>query len=86
MTRPVRPWKKACEAVGLPPSLRFHDLRHAFASVCVKDGIPLYTVQGLLGHSSIRMTERYASLAGEELLKASCRVSSALGFGMEAAQ
>ncbi len=86
MTRPVRPWKKACKAVGLPSSLRFHDLRHAFASVCVKDGIPLYTVQGLLGHSSIRMTERYSSLASEELLKASCRVSSSLGFGMGAAQ
>jgi len=86
MTRPVRAWKRACQAVGLPPSLRFHDLRHTFASVCVKDGIPLYTVQGLLGHSSIRMTERYSSLASEDLLKASCRLSSTLGFGMEAAQ
>ncbi len=85
MTRPVRPWKKACKAVGLPPSLRFHDLRHVYASACVKEGIPLYTVQGLLGHSSIRMSERYSSLASEDLLKASCHVSSALGFGMEAA-
>ncbi|MBA6125294.1 tyrosine-type recombinase/integrase [Pseudomonas juntendi] len=85
MTRPVRPWKKACKAVGLPPSLRFHDLRHIYASACVKEGIPLYTVQGLLGHSSIQMTERYSSLASEDLLKASCRVSSTLGFGMEAA-
>lgn len=80
MTRPVRPWKKACRAAGLPLSLRFHDLRHIFASVCVKDGIPLYTVQGLLGHSSIRMTERYSALASSDLLKASCRVSSALAF------
>lgn len=80
MTRPVRPWKQACLAAGLPLSLRFHDLRHIFASVCVKAGIPLYTVQGLLGHSTIRMTERYSSLASEDLLKASCRMSVALGF------
>ena len=80
MTRPVRPWKKACRAAGLPLSLRFHDLRHIFASACVKDGIPLYTVQGLLGHSSIRMTERYSALASSDLLKASCRVSSALSL------
>ncbi|QOH72567.1 tyrosine-type recombinase/integrase [Pseudomonas putida] len=80
ITRPVRPWKQACLAAGLPLSLRFHDLRHIFASVCVKAGIPLYTVQGLLGHSTIRMTERYSSLASEDLLKASCRMSVALGF------
>lgn len=80
MTRPVRPWKRACQAVGLPLSLRFHDLRHTFASACVKEGIPLYTVQGLLGHSSIRMTERYAALAAADLLKASGRVSSVLGL------
>ena len=86
MTRPVRAWKQACKAVGLPPSLRFHDLRHAFASVGVKDGIPLYTVQGLLGHSSIRLTERYSSLASEDLLKASCRLSGALGFWPEREQ
>ena len=60
MTRPVRPWKRACQAVGLPLSF--------------------YTVQGLLGHSSIRMTERYAALAAADLLKASGRVSSVLGL------
>lgn len=86
MTRPVRPWKKACRAAGLPLSLRFHDLRHIFASACVKDGIPLYTVQGLLGHSSIRMTERYSALASSDLLKASCRVSSALALRAGGAQ
>lgn len=86
MTRPVRSWKKACKAVGLPPSLRFHDLRHIFASLCVKEGIPLFTVQGLLGHSSIKMTSRYAALASEDLLKASCRLSITLGSGMRAAQ
>lgn len=78
MTRPVRPWKRACRAVGLPVSLRFHDLRHIFAAASVKDGIPLFTLQQLLGHSSIRMTERYASLAREDLLVASDRVSRAL--------
>lgn len=78
MTRPVRPWKRACRAVGLPVSLRFHDLRHIFAAASVKDGIPLFTLQQLLGHSSIRMTERYASLAREDLLVASDRVSRTL--------
>jgi len=40
----------------------FHTLRHTFASWLASGGIPLYTIQKLLGHSTIQMTERYAHL------------------------
>ena len=40
-----------------------HTFRHTFASWLVQKGTPLYTVSKLLGHSSIKMTERYAHLA-----------------------
>jgi len=40
-----------------------HTLRHTFASWLVQIGTPLYTVSKLMGHSSIKMTERYAHLA-----------------------
>jgi len=43
--------------------LVFHSLRHTFASWLVQMGKPLYTVCRLMGHSSIKMTERYAHLA-----------------------
>jgi integrase len=39
--------------------LRFHDLRHTFASRLVENGVDIITVKNLLGHSSVRVTERY---------------------------
>ena len=36
--------------------LRFHDLRHTFASRALSKGVPLLTVSRLLGHASISIT------------------------------
>ena len=48
----------------------FHTLRHTFASWQVQDGMPLFTLQKLLGHSTIAMTERYSHLAPENMKQA----------------
>lgn len=47
-----------------------HTLRHTFASHLVMSGADLYTVQKLLGHSSIKTTEIYAHLAPDYLRSA----------------
>jgi len=39
-----------------------HTLRHTFASECLMSGISIYTVKEYLGHSSVKMTERYCNL------------------------
>lgn len=48
----------------------FHTLRHTYASWLVMSGVDLYTVQRLMGHSTISMTERYSHLAPDHLKKA----------------
>ena len=40
-----------------------HTLRHTFASQLAIDGTPIYTIQKLMNHSDIKMTERYAKLS-----------------------
>jgi len=63
----ARRFKKACADCELDSKLHFHSLRHTFASLLVKEGVSLYHVQRLLGHSSSRVTEIYAHLGTSEL-------------------
>ncbi|GBC62951.1 site-specific integrase [Desulfonema ishimotonii] len=70
-------YKRAVEAVGLNDNITdyrqkvvFHTLRHTFASWHVQDGIPLFTVAKLMGHSSTAMTERYSHLAPNDMKNA----------------
>ena len=49
-------WSPACEAAGLDPAPRIHDLRHSHASWLISAGIQLEAVQDQLGHESILTT------------------------------
>ena len=56
-------FRKVLKASGITKTgLRFHSFRHTFASWLVQDGVPLYEVQRLLGHSTIAVTEMYSHL------------------------
>lgn len=57
---------KAKQSVGLD-HVHFHDLRHTTASWLVQAGVPLYTAGTLLGHKSVKTTQRYAHLSIREL-------------------
>jgi len=54
-------WEHARQAVGRP-DLRFHDLRHSYASMLAQAGESMTTVRDLLGHSSLIVTSRYSHM------------------------
>ena len=49
------------------PDIRFHDLRHSAASLMLARGIPLRSIQDILGHSSIALTANLYAHVGEQL-------------------
>lgn len=51
-------------------NLRLYDLRHSFASKLVRNGVAIYEVAELLGHSAVEMTKIYAHLDDQTLRKA----------------
>jgi len=57
---------------------RFHDLRHTFASHLVMKGVDMMTVKELMGHKSIKMTERYSHLSQAHKSKAVEQLSSVM--------
>ena len=58
-----RHFKPALAAAGLPAEMRFHDLRHTCAALCIALGAHPKAIQERLGHSSITVTlDRYGHL------------------------
>lgn len=72
-----KPWNRVRQHAGLS-DVRIHDLRHSFASAAVSAGISLPIIGGLLGHSSLQSTARYAHLAQDPVHRASELVGRAI--------
>lgn len=56
--RVKRSFKTACNKAGIE-NFRFHDLRRTFATFLLYNNTNIKTIQNMLGHSSLMMTERY---------------------------
>ena len=75
-----RVFEAARDAAGLP-GVRFHDLRHTYASWLVQGGASMASVRDLLGHSSLAVTSRYAHLSRPDLVAAVANLGGSLGSG-----
>ena len=57
---------RTCRAEGLP-HMHPHDLRHAYASRLVAEGVPITEVAALMGHARRSMTlDTYAHVVSRE--------------------
>ncbi len=70
-------WGRLVRKAGIT-DVRFHDLRHTFASHLVMAGVDIRTVQELLGHATLAMTERYAHLSPDHSSRAIQALDTAL--------
>jgi integrase len=59
-------WEGACTAAKIS-GLRFHDLRHTFATRLRAKGVHEMDIMSLLGHTTLQMTSRYTHAMPENL-------------------
>lgn len=71
-------WVKALKEAGLE-NLRWHDLRHTWASLMRQSGVGLADLQELGGWRSQNMVQRYAHMNVDHLRDAASRMDSILG-------
>jgi integrase len=77
-----KPWAAILKAAGIEGAT-IHDLRRTYGSAAVSTGADIYMVSKLLGHSSVKMTERaYAFMADETRLAAAKVISERMSANL----
>jgi len=71
--------RRANEKTGL--DIHFHDLRHSCASLLINFGVPLEVIRDILGHTTVKTTERYAHLIIDRQAEALGMLSKAVVAG-----
>ena len=60
------------------PDFNFHDLRHSCASILINMGVDIVVIRDILGHSSVKTTERYSHLLVDHQAEALNKLSRAV--------
>jgi integrase len=71
----ARMWKEAATKAKLPPGTVPYDLRHSFGTMIYRTTGDLKVTKELMGHSALRMTERYTLAAVPSRTKQAIRAA-----------
>jgi len=88
LTTVQKRWRGDAKSIGLRDKaglsdLRFHDLRHQYASILANNDVSIYQISKLLGHHSVTQTERYSHLGDRSMQNASAVVSNIVTAAIE---
>lgn len=61
--------------------LTTHVARHTYATVCLSQGVSLKNVSKMLGHASVKMTERYARVLDSSILRDMNSIRDTMNLG-----
>lgn len=61
--------QKLVQMAGINKKITYHTARHTCATLLVHQGVPITTVQRILGHTSVRTTQIYSEVFAETLIK-----------------
>ena len=75
-------WERLRTDAGLP-NARIHSLRHAWASRLASNQENAFTISRLMGHSSVKMSEKYVTFSQATLLDASNRAAKSINENLE---
>lgn len=73
--------KEIAEICKINKHLTMHGLRHTYATLCLSQGVSLKNVSKMLGHASVKMTERYASILDSSILRNMNAIRDTLNLG-----
>lgn len=73
-------WATALKTARIE-AFKFHDLRHSCASYLAQQGASLLEIADVLGHKSLRMTQRYSHLTIDSKRRLVHRVLGDIGVG-----
>ena len=61
--------KEIATICNINKHLTMHTARHTYATLCLSQGVSLKNVSKMLGHASVKMTERYARVLDSSILR-----------------
>lgn len=61
--------------------LTMHTARHTYATLCLSQGVSLKNVSKMLGHASVKMTERYARVLDSSIMRDMNAIRATLNLG-----